>query len=139
MVTCGPIKLTSMQDFFTYYIRQQTILADVTIGCQSNGRRVSSISDLLAPAAKSSVGRTACSGLPWPTMLPCRPHHPLLLALLARPSPYSPTSLHYCGFPAFGSFPSWVSPSSIALVFSARRGQRCQQTTTSEEGCTWRG
>ena len=44
-----------MQDFFSYYIlRQQTILADVTIGCQSNGRRVSSISDLLAPAAKAA-------------------------------------------------------------------------------------
>ena len=26
-----------MQDFFSYYIRQQTILADVTVGCQSNG------------------------------------------------------------------------------------------------------
>ena len=25
-----------MQDFFSYYIRQQTILADVTVGCQSN-------------------------------------------------------------------------------------------------------
>ena len=53
-LTCGPIKLTHMQDFFTYYIRQQTILADVTVGCQSNDRRVSSISDLLAPAAKAA-------------------------------------------------------------------------------------
>ena len=43
-----------MQDFFSYYIRQQTILADVTVGCQSNGRHVSSISDLLAPAAKAA-------------------------------------------------------------------------------------
>ena len=40
--------------FFSYYIRQQTILADVTVGCQSNGRRVSSISDLLAPATKAA-------------------------------------------------------------------------------------
>ena len=30
------------------------ILADVTIGCQSNDRRVSSISDLLAPAVKAA-------------------------------------------------------------------------------------
>ena len=30
------------------------ILADITIGCQSNGSRVSSISDLLAPAAKAA-------------------------------------------------------------------------------------
>ena len=60
-----------MQDFFSYYIRQQTILADVTVGCQSNGRRVSSISDLLAPAAKAasagpptpaSRGRLCCRG-----------------------------------------------------------------------------
>ena len=44
-----------MQDFYSDYIlRQQTILADVTVGCQSNGRRVSSISDLLAPAAKAA-------------------------------------------------------------------------------------
>ena len=53
-MTYGPIKLTRMQDFFSYYIRQQTILADVTVGCQSNDRRVSSISDLLAPAAKAA-------------------------------------------------------------------------------------
>ena len=59
-----------MQDFFSYYIRQQTILADVTVGCQSNGRRVSSISDLLG------AGGTACSCLPWPAVLPRRPHHP---------------------------------------------------------------
>ena len=30
------------------------ILEDITVGCQSNGRRVSSISDLLAPAAKAA-------------------------------------------------------------------------------------
>ena len=43
-----------MQEFFSYYIRQQTILADVTVGCQSNGRRVSSIFDILAPVAKAT-------------------------------------------------------------------------------------
>ena len=66
-----------MQDFFSYYICQQTILADVTVGCQSNGRRVSSISDLLAPAAKAALagppapasrGRLCCrAGLNAPT------------------------------------------------------------------------
>ena len=35
---------------------------DVTVGCQSNGRRVSSISDLLAPAAKAAL-----AGPPAPT------------------------------------------------------------------------
>ena len=79
--------------FFSYYIRQQTILADVTVGCQSNGRRVSSISDLLAPAAKAapagppalaSHGRLCChaglsapyyshrwQGIPLLTHTPC--------------------------------------------------------------------
>ena len=47
-----------MQDFFSYYIHQQTILADITVGSQSNGRRVSSISDLLAPAAKAAPAGT---------------------------------------------------------------------------------
>ena len=66
-----------MQGFFSYYIRQQTILADVTVGCQSNDRRVSSISDLLALAAKAvpagpptpaSRGRLCCrAGLSAPT------------------------------------------------------------------------
>ena len=67
-----------MQDFFCYYIlHQQTILADVTVGCQSNGRRVSSISEILAPAAKTapagpptpaSRGRLCCrAGLSAPT------------------------------------------------------------------------
>ena len=80
-----------MQDFFSYYIRQQTILADVTVGCQSNDCRVSSISDLLAPAAKSSAGGTACSRLLWPAVLLGRPHGPIILASLACLSLYSPT------------------------------------------------
>ena len=65
-----------MQDFFSYCIRQQTILADITVGCQSNSRRVSSISNLLAPAAKSSAGRAACSCLSWPVVLLRRLHRP---------------------------------------------------------------
>ena len=70
------------------------ILADVTVGCQSNGRRVSSISDLLAPAAKAapagpptpaSGGRLCCrAGLNipyyshrWPGHPSTHPHPPL--------------------------------------------------------------
>ena len=70
------------------------ILADVTVGCQSNGRHVSSISDLLAPAAKAapagpptpaSRGRLCCrAGLSaryyshrWPGHPSTHPH-PLL-------------------------------------------------------------
>ena len=48
----------------------------MTIRCPSNGRSASSTSCLLGPAAQSSVGRAACSCLPWPAVLPRRPHHP---------------------------------------------------------------
>ena len=57
----------------------------------SNGRSASSTSGLPATAAQSSAGRAACSCLSWPAVMPRRPHHPLLLPLLARPSLYSPT------------------------------------------------
>ena len=52
------------------------ILAAVTVRCPSNGRRASSTSGLLAPSAQSSAGRAACSCLPWPAVLPRRPHCP---------------------------------------------------------------
>ena len=38
-------------DLFTRFVSQHTILAAVTVGCPSNGRHASSISDLPAPAA----------------------------------------------------------------------------------------
>ena len=82
-MTYGPIKLTRMQDFFSYYIRQQTILADVTVGCQSNGRRASSIYALHAPAAQTSASGTAYSLLPRPDVVPRRPHRPTVLPSLA--------------------------------------------------------
>ena len=52
------------------------ILAHVTVRCPSNGRRASSTSGLLAPAAQSSAGRAACSCLPWPAVLSRGPHRP---------------------------------------------------------------
>ena len=57
----------------------------MTVRCPSNGRSASSTSGLLAPAAQSSAGRAACSCLPWPAVLPWRPHRPLLFPPLARP------------------------------------------------------
>ena len=57
----------------------------MTVRCPSNGRRASSTSGLLAPAAQSSAGRAACSCLTWPAVLPWRPHRPLLFPPLARP------------------------------------------------------
>ena len=39
-------------DLFTQgFVSEHTILAEVTVGCPSNSRRASSISDLPAPAA----------------------------------------------------------------------------------------
>ena len=46
----------------------------MAVGCPSNGRRASSISDLPAPAAQTSTGGTACSLLSWLAVLP--PGHP---------------------------------------------------------------
>ena len=62
-----------------------------TVRCQSNGNRASSVSDLPALAAQTSAGGTAFSRLPWPAMLPGRPHGPTILASLACLSLYSPT------------------------------------------------
>ena len=63
----------------------------MTVRCPFNGRSASSTSGLLAPAAQSSASRAACSCLPWLAVLPRRPHCPLLLPPLARPSLHSPT------------------------------------------------
>ena len=46
----------------------------MTVRCPSNGRSTSSTSGLLAPAAQTSAGRASCSCLPWPAVLPRRPH-----------------------------------------------------------------
>ena len=43
---------------------------------ESNGPTVSSIVALLAPAAQTSAGETACSCLQWPPVLQLRPHRP---------------------------------------------------------------
>ena len=95
-----------MQDFFTYYIRQQTILADVL---DVNPVAVVFLQSLIfllqppnpapaGPPSSASRGRLCCrAGLT-----------PLLLPPLARISLYSPTSLQCCGCAASGSFPSWV-------------------------------
>ena len=107
-----------MQYFFSYYIlRQQTILADVTVGCQSNGRRVSSISDLLAPAAKSSVDGTACSRLPWPAVLPGRTHCPIIYShpWLVYPSTH-PHLLLFSSDDSRTSQPSYSPPHGQPLL-----------------------
>ena len=49
-------------------LSQQTILTTVNIGFESNGPAASSIAALLAPAAQTSGGETACSCLITPRM-----------------------------------------------------------------------
>ena len=48
----------------------------MTVRCPSNGHGASSTSGVLAPAAQSSASCAACSCLPWPAVLPRRPHRP---------------------------------------------------------------
>ena len=85
-LTCGPTKLTGTKGFVNLVNMNDSSSSDRR--CPSNGRSASSTSGLLAPAAQSSAGRAACSCLPWPAVLPWRPHHPLLflgLAVVHRP------------------------------------------------------
>ena len=124
----------------------------MTVRCPSNGCRASSTSGLLGPAAQSSAGRAACSCLPWLAVLLRRPHRPLLLPPLARPSLHSPTppvilwrrqrsrtsepsysSLHWhplLRLPRLRVVPFLGLALSTAVVLSARRGQ-CGQRPTS--------
>ena len=51
----------------------------MVVGCPSNGCSASSISDILASAAQTTAGGTACYRLPWSAVLPRRLHRPTLL------------------------------------------------------------
>ena len=103
------------------------ILADVTVGCQSNGRRVSSISDLLATAAKAapagpppaSHGRLCCrAGLSapyyshrWPGHPSTHPHPMLFCGDGSAAEPVNPRTplrmgIHCRVFPGSASSPS---------------------------------
>ena len=144
--------------FFSYYIRQQTILAYVTVGCQSNGRRVSSISDLLAPAAKAapagpptpaSHGRLCCrAGLSAPTTptagqgIPLLTHTPCYSAATAA-SRRSRTSEPSYSSPRGHPLPRrpLPRPRRCPPPWCSRRGvvNVVNDRLPSEEYCTWRG
>src|SRR3954466_9605718 len=133
------------------------ILAPVTVRCPSNGRSASSTSGLLAPAAQSSAGRAACSCLPWPAVLPRRPHRPHTTPTAGQAIPPLTHSPCYSAATAAShrsrtSEPSYSSPCGLpllrlprlrvvpflgltvvqttVLVLSTRRGQRGQRPTS---------
>ena len=85
-----------------------------TVRCQSNDNRASSVSDLPAPATQTRAVGTACSHLPWPAMLPGRPHGPIIYS---HPRPvYPSTNPHLLLFSGDGSRTSQPS-------YSPPRGQ----------------
>ena len=81
----------------------------MTVRCPSNGRSASSTSGLLAPAAQSSAGRAACSCLPWPAVLPRRPHRPYYSH--RWPGPAATAASHR----SRTSEPSYSSPRGLPL------------------------
>ena len=82
----------------------------MTVRCPSNGHRASSTSGLLAPAAQSSASRAACSCLPWPAVLPLRPHRPYYSQRWpGHPSTHAHPML-FCGDGSRTSEPSYSSP-----------------------------
>ena len=69
----------------------------MTVRCPSNGRSASSTSGLRAPAAQSSAGRATCSCLPWPAVMPRRPHRPYYSHRWPGHSSTHPHPLLFCG------------------------------------------
>ena len=135
-----------------------------TVRCQSNGNRASSVSDLPAPAAQTSTVGTACSHLPWPAVLPGRPHVPIILASLTCLSLYSSTppvifrrrQPHHQPNQSTLILPSaWAStavsspapgrslprPQCHPPRWCSRRGvvNVVNKRQSSDEGCKWRG
>ena len=120
------------------------ILAPVTIRCPSNGRSASSTSGLLALAAQSSAGLAACSCLPWPAVLPWRPHRPYYSHRWPGPAatvashrsrttepPYSsPRGLPLPRLPWHRVIPFLGLAVAHRLGALGRRGQRGQGTTS---------
>ena len=85
-----------------------------TVSCQSNCNSATSVYDLLALAAQTSAGGTAYSCLPWPAVLPGRPHGP---SIYSHPWPiYPSTNPHLLLFSGDGSQTSQPS-------YSPPRGQ----------------
>ena len=135
----------------------------MTVGCPSNGRRASSISDLPAPAAQTSVGGTACSLLVAAGCAAAQaspPHRTpiagLAIPLLTHTCCYSPTTADEPVNPHTVVLPSaWETtaesslPPCRPLPRPRRRPppwcSRCgvvnvvKERLPSDMDCTWRG
>ena len=93
----------------------------LTVGFESNGPAASSIAALLAPAAQTSAGETACSCLQWPAMLPMRPHRPHTTPTAGHAIPLLTLTPCYSAATAAShrsrtSEPSYSSPCGLPLL-----------------------
>ena len=110
----------------------------MTVRCPSNGRSASSTSGLLAPVAQSSGSRAACSCLPWPAVLPRRPHRPYYSHRWPGPAATAASHRSRTSEPAYSSTRGHPLPCLprlhivpfLCLVLSVRHGQRGQGTTS---------
>ena len=130
----------------------------MTVRCPSNGHSASSTSGLLAPAAQTSAGGTACSRLPWPAVLPHRTHRPTLLHCWPGHSSTHPHLLLFSSDSSQTSKPSYSPPREQPLPslprlhrslprlrrrpppWCSRRGlvNVVNDRHASEVDCTWR-
>ena len=69
----------------------------MTVRCPSNGHSAASTSSLLAPAAQTSAGCASCSCLPWPAVMPRRPHRPYYSHRWPDHPSTHPHPLLFCG------------------------------------------
>ena len=90
------------------------------VRCQSNGNRASSLPDLPAPATQTSAVGAACSRLPWPAVLPRRPHRPTLLHCWPGHSSTHPHLLLFSGDGSRTSKPSYSPPRGQPLPSLSR-------------------
>ena len=129
-----------------------TILAPVTVRCPSNGCSASSTSGLHAPAAQSSAGRAACSYLPWPAVLPRRPHRPYYSHRWPGPAATADESVNprtvilrsaweTTAESSLASCRSLPRPRRRPPPWRSRRGlvNVVNDQHASEVDCTWRG
>ena len=148
---------------FEAFLKKKVDAQAVRVGCPSNGRRVSSISALPAPAAQTSAGGTPCSLLPaagFAAVQASPPHRTpiagLSIPLLTHTCCYSPATADELVNPHTVVLPSaWETTAESSLPpcrslprprrrpppWCSRRGlvNVVNDRHASEVDCTWRG